>query len=208
MGSLQTVLGEWGNPHEVFRVDECATLPIEAVVEFDIVVRDASVWSERSRTVTLPLLKRVAERLEKERAAPRAAEGAVKAATQRRQQRDETGNAEGTTTVDVVDDTGLVAPPVPGPSARVSTDDADADAAGAGAVPRAEAGAGASTAGSGVAAAFSIGPRLLDPVDESRSLWQRLGGRAPLGASLSTTMFWPSTNASSTPCCAGDESRT
>jgi hypothetical protein len=127
MGSLQTVLGEWGNPHEVFRVDECATLPIEAIVEFKIVVRDASVWSERSRNFTLPLLERVAERLEKEQAAARDTEGAVKTATQRRQQRDETDDAVGTTTVDVADDTGLIAPPGPGPSARVSTDDADAD---------------------------------------------------------------------------------
>ena len=60
VSSLYTILGEWGHPSELYRCDECTTVPLAAIVEAGVKVHDTSIWSKVMKNDVFPALKAIA----------------------------------------------------------------------------------------------------------------------------------------------------
>jgi hypothetical protein len=60
VSSLYTILGEWGHPSELYRCDECTTVPLSAIIEAGVKVHDTSIWSKVMKNEVFPALKSIA----------------------------------------------------------------------------------------------------------------------------------------------------
>ncbi len=187
-GSLSSVLGESGNPLELFRVSECATLPL-AAVEAVVTVRDASVWSAHSRDVALPLLERVAARLEREAAPPPARPAARRRGVPRAQPLGSEPAVAAAVGAEAHVEAGEDASALAGDAedAMELNEVADAGAtAGAGGARTSASAAEAAAAEPAAASGVSVSrpsPSFDLTVAASVARWRELGGRAPLFAS-------------------------